>query len=63
MQVRSISHTKVSPTVAALAVAFSLPGAVLADSTPTALSEVTVTGTREARLIVETPNTVDTVSG
>lgn len=63
MQVRSISHTKVSPIAAALAIAFSLPGAVLADGTPTALSEVTVTGTREARLIVETPNTVDTVSG
>ena len=46
MQVRSISHTKVSPIAAALAIAFSLPGAVLADSTPTALSEVTVTGTR-----------------
>lgn len=53
----------VMPVAVALAFSFPVSNFAIAEGAPASLGEVTVTGTREARLISETPNTVDTVSG
>lgn len=54
---------QLSPLAIALMAAFSTPLHANDVSATQSLSEVTVTGTREARPIAETPNTVDTVGG
>ena len=54
---------KLKPLCAMLAALLSSSFSVHAQEATQSLGEVTVTGTREARLITETPNTVDTVSG
>ncbi|MCH2221276.1 MAG: Plug domain-containing protein, partial [Dechloromonas sp.] len=50
-----------TPIAALLAALFSLNAAVMAAEETTALGEVTVTGTREARLLSETPQTIHAV--
>jgi outer membrane receptor protein involved in Fe transport len=54
---------KLKPLCALLMALLSGSFSVHAQEAMPSLGEVTVTGTREARLITETPNTVDTVSG
>lgn len=57
------TRKQLTPVAASLALAFSVSHIACAESETSSLREVTVTGTREAQLITETPNTVDTVSG
>ena len=57
------TRKQLTPLAASLALAFSVSHLACAESETSSLREVTVTGTREAQLIAETPNTVDTVSG
>jgi len=52
-----------SPIAAAIALAFTSAVHAEPDGGAQSLGEVTVTGTREARPIAETPNTVATISG
>ena len=54
---------RMKPVSGLLAVLFCSAVGAQASEQVQSLGEVTVTGTREARLITETPNTVDTVSG
>lgn len=54
---------RMKPVSGLLAVLFCSAVGAQASEPVQSLGEVTVTGTREARLITETPNTVDTVSG
>lgn len=54
-------HLRPTPIAALLTALFSLNAAVMAAEETTALGEVTVTGTREARLLSETPQTIHAV--
>jgi len=56
-------HFRMKPLSGLLAALFLLPLGAVAEQPVQALGEVTVTGTREARLITETPHTVDTIKG
>lgn len=54
-------NIRLTPIAALLTTLFSLNAAVIAAEEATALGEVTVTGTREARLLSETPQTIHSV--